>query len=412
MPTRQGWTTLVGALAAAIVGRVFGIVELYIIAAAMAAAVITAVAVVRLFPPQVDVARWAHPAVLTVGDTGRVDLLVRNRGRWRSPRLALTEPVGQRNSAHLTVAALRPGEQLSAGYRVPAQRRGLLEVGPTVLRRTDLLGLAADVRIGADLTELTVAPQTFELPMPSLGTGVLGRHLLALSQRIGPGEFHSLRDYVDGDEPRTIHWKASARSEHLKVRQHEAQGVRRCIVVLDADPGAWPAELLGSDPDAFERAVALAASLVLSAQRAGLITRFVTGGPGGVALDLRGPDVATNTLHALAPLTIGHPIGELDRDPGEGLGLAIVVTSTTSGPAWRLTERLGDPTLTRMGIFTHGIGTGRRPRLALEAGTLADFRAGWARMAGAPGLTTELTTDVVPGVTPAGAVASGAGARS
>ena len=33
--------------------------------------------------------------------------------------------------------------------------------------------------------------------MPSLGSGVLGRHLLALSQRIGPGEFHSLRNYVD-----------------------------------------------------------------------------------------------------------------------------------------------------------------------------------------------------------------------
>ena len=69
--------------------------------------------------------------------------------------------------------------------------------------------------------------------MPSLGQGVLGRHLLALAQRLGPGEFHSLRDYVDGDEPRTIHWRASARSETLKVRQHSVEGLRRCIVVLD-----------------------------------------------------------------------------------------------------------------------------------------------------------------------------------
>jgi hypothetical protein len=273
-----------------------------------------------------------------------------------------------------------------------------------VLRRTDLLGLAADVRLGADITELTVAPQTVELPMPSLGTGVLGRHLLALSQRVGPGEFHSLRDYADGDEPRTIHWKASARSEGLKVRQHEAQGVRRCIVMLDGDPAAWPDDLLATDPDAFERAVTVAASVVLSAQRAGLTTRFVTGGPGGVAIDLRGPDVATNTLHLLAPLTIGHPLSEFERDPGEGLGLAIVVTSSTSGPAWRLTERFGDPTLTRLGVFTHALGAGRRPRLSIEARSLPEFRTGWARMAGAPGLTTELTTDVVPGLTPAGAV--------
>src|SRR5690606_1785451 len=146
------------------------------------------------------------------------------------------------------------------------QRRGVLAVGPTVLRRTDVLGLAADVRVGADVTELTVAPLTFDLAMPSLGTGVLGRHLLALSQRIGPGEFHSLRDYVDGDEPRSIHWKASARSTNLKVRQHEAQGVRRCIVLLDGDPQAWPDELMRRDPEAFERAVTIAASMVLSAQ--------------------------------------------------------------------------------------------------------------------------------------------------
>jgi uncharacterized protein (DUF58 family) len=404
VPTKQGWTVLVGAVAAIVVGRVFGIVELFVIAAALALAVLAAVVVVRLFPALVTVVRWAHPSVLTVGDTGRVDLLVRNCGRWRSPRIALTEPVGPRNSAHLVIAALRPDEQISAGYRVPAQRRGVLAVGPTVLRRTDLLGLAADVRLGADVTELTVAPQTFELPMPSLGTGVLGRHLLALSQRVGPGEFHSLRDYVDGDEPRTIHWKASARSEGLKVRQHEAQGVRRCIVVLDGDPAAWPDEMLATDPDAFERAVTVAASVVLSGQRAGLTTRFVTGGPGGVAIDLRGPDVATNALHTLAPLAIGHPLGEFERDPGEGLGLAIVVTSTTSGPAWRLTERLGDPTLTRLGVFTHALGAGRRPRLSIEARSVPEFRAAWARLAGAPGLTTELTTDVIPGLTPAGAV--------
>jgi len=395
VPTRQGYTALAGAVAAIAIGRVFGIAELYVVGAALAAAVAVAVAVVRLLPPQVSVTRWAHPSVLTVGDTGRVDLLLHNRGHWRAPALDLTEPVGPRNTAHLAIATLGRDQQVSAGYRVPAQRRGLLTVGPTRLRRTDVLGLAATVRTVAGLTELTIAPQTFELPMPSLGTGVLGRHLLALSQRIGSGEFHSLRDYVDGDEPRSIHWKASARSEGLKVRQHEAQGVRRCIVVLDADPAAWPAEVLGADPDAFERAVTAAASLVLSAQRAGLTTRFVTGSVGGAPLDLRGPDVATTTLQALAPIAIGAPLGDIERDPGEGLGLAIVVTSGASAPAWQLSERLGDPTLTRLAVFTHSPGDRGRARLAVDARSIAEFRADWFRLAGVPGMPAELTTDVV-----------------
>ena len=176
---------------------------------------------------------------------------------------------------------------------------------------------------------------------------MLGRHLLALSQRIGPGEFHSLRDYVTGDEPRSIHWRASARSEELKVRQHEAQGVRRCIIVLDRDGDAYPAPVSLDEADVFERAIVAAASLVLSADRVGLTTRFVTGG-----VDLRGPDVGAHTLQVLSPIQLGPSLGELERDPGEGLGLVVVVTSSPAADAWRRTERISDPTLTASGVFT------------------------------------------------------------
>ncbi len=375
MPTRQGWTLAVGAMAAIVIGRVFGIVELFVIGAGLGLAVIVAVATVRLNEPQLAITRWAHPSVLTVGDTGRVDLLIENQAGIRSPRVDLSEPVGPGNTAHMTIAALRAGDQVTAGYRVPALRRGVLEVGPAELERTDLLGLAAMNRLAVGVTELTVAPQTFELPMPTLGHGVLGRHLLALSQRVGPGEFHSLRDYVAGDEPRSIHWKASARSEELKVRQHEAQGVRRCIVVLDRDGDAYPAGDTDDAADVFERAVTAAGSLTISAERVGLTTRFVTGG----GIDLRGPDVAANTLRTLAPIAVGPALGELERDPGEGLGLVIVVTSSPATDAWRRTDRITDPTLTRIGVFTHTAGSGP---LAVDASSIDAFRRNWSRLAG------------------------------
>lgn len=376
MPTRQGWTIAVGSLIALVIGRVFAIVELFVIGAGLALAVVTAVLTVRLRRPNLAIARWVHPSVLTVGDTGRVDLLIENRGARRSPRCDLTEPVGATNTAHMTVAALPGRSRVTAGYRVPAARRGVLLVGPATLERRDMLGLAVDTRLVAGATEITVAPQTVELPMPSLGSGVLGRHLLALSQRIGPGEFHSLRDYVTGDEPRSIHWRASARSEGLKVRQHEAQGVRRCIIVLDRDGDAYPAPITDADADVFERAIVAAGSLVLSADRVGLTTRFVTGG-----VDLRGPDVAAHALRVLAPIQLGPPLGELERDPGEGLGLVIVVTSSPAADAWRRTERIADPTLTRVGVFTAPGAV--RGRLSVDASSLASFRAGWNVLAGA-----------------------------
>lgn len=377
MPTRQGWTVLSGAAVAVIVGRVFAIVELFVIGAGLAVAVAVAVLTVRWFRPDLSITRWTHPSVLTVGDTGRVDLLIENTSSIRSPRIDLIEPVGQNNTAHMAIAPLPPGEQLTAGYRVPATRRGVMLVGPASMERRDLLGMATETHIAAGATEITVAPRTFEMAMPSLGHGILGRHLLALSQRVGPGEFHSLRDYVDGDEPRSIHWRASARSDGLKVRQHEAQGVRRCIVVLDRDGDAYPAP--SSDADVFERAVVAAASLVVSAHRAGLTTRFLTGG----GVDLRGPDVATNSLHRLARLELGPPLGELERDPGEGLGLVIVVTSSTASDAWRRTARGVDPTLTRVGVFTAGATTGR---LSVDASSIAAFQSDWQRLAGTRGL--------------------------
>lgn len=380
--TRQGWTILAAAVASAVIGRVFGIIELYVIAAGTGAAVIVGVASVWFRGPSLTAHRWIHPPILAVGDHGRVDLLISNDERHRSPRISAIEPVGTDDTARITIGPLRAGQRVDAAYRIPAARRGVLELGPLELERRDQLGLATAWRIAAPVVEVVVAPRTYELPMPDLGHGVLGRHLLTQAQRMGAGEFHSLRDYVDGDEPRMINWRASARSDDLKVRQHTTEGVRRCIVVLDRDRSAYGTA--PDDPamgnDSFERAVTAAASLVHSGDRAGLTTRFVTGG----GIDLRGPDVASSTLRVLARLTPGGAIDDVERDPGEGLGLVIVVTASPTTPTWRRTETLLDPTLTRVGIFTGG--QQRSDRLSVEATSVEQFLDGWEALAGRGGL--------------------------
>lgn len=391
MPTRQGWTIAFSAVIAIVVGRVFGIIELFVIGAALAISVALAVAVVQLFRPRLHVHRWVHPSMLTVGDAGRVDLSIENRGSVRTPRVSLTEPVGTASSARLTIASLGAGQRVEAGYRVPASRRGVLVIGPTTLERRDLLGLAADSTLAAPATEVTVAPRAIDVPMPALGHGVLGRHLLAIAQRTGVGEFHSLRDYVPGDEPRSIHWRASARSDDLKVRQHEAQGVRRCIVVLDRDADSYPAPIDDDAADVFERAITVAASIALSAERAGLTTRFVTGGD----IDLRGPDVATHALQQLARIETGPGLEAIERDPGEGLGLVVIVTSGPDRPVWRQVDRNTDPTLTRIGVFTAPTGTGAG-RLTVDAASLDSFRSEWHRLAGTRGLTDRLHMSGAP----------------
>jgi uncharacterized protein (DUF58 family) len=369
-PTRQGIIVIVAAVGAFVIGRLFGLLELYVIGAALLLAALVAWLVVTIRRPRVEVSRWIRPSVLTAGDVGRVEVLVEQIGHTRSPAFELVEPVGTTRTARMAVMPLGPDADVSAGYRIPTERRGVLPIGPLTAYRQDVLGLARSTTVVADVEEVLVSPRAHLLDMPLLGQGILGRHLLALAQRLGPGDFHSLRDYVDGDEPRTIHWRASARSENLKVRQHSVEGLQRCVVLLDQHVPPGP-----DGEEAFERAVTAAASVVHSADRAGLTTRFVTGG-----VDLRGPDVAAHALRVLAPIQLGPPLGEFERDPGEGLGLVMVVTSSPAADAWRRTERIADPTLTRVGIFTAPGGS--RGRLSVDASSLTGFREGWQRLAG------------------------------
>ena len=341
--------------------------------AALAVAALLAVATVWVRRPRVDVHRWIRPSVLTAGDVGRVEVLVQRVGNGPSPGFELVEPVGANRTARMAVAPLSASAEVSAGYRIPTERRGVLTVGPLTAVRHDVLGLARSVTTVAGVDEVLVSPRAHLLDMPTLGQGVLGRHLMALAQRLGPGDFHSLRDYQDGDEPRSIHWRASARSENLKVRQHTVEGLRRCLVVLDQHVADGAAA-----DEAFERAVTVAASLVHSADKAGLTTRFVTTD----GADIRGPDVAAQSLHLLARISPDpRPAVVVERDPGEGLGLVIAIGASPSSAPLAVLERVGDPTLTAIGVFTLEYPS-RPGALSVDARSEDSFVRNWSRLAG------------------------------
>ena len=267
----------------------------------------------------IEVERWIRPSVLTAGDVGRVEVLVEPVGRVHVAGVRAGR-AGRRRTARPAWRSPRSSADtdVSAGYRIPTERRGVLTIGPLVAVRQDVLGLARSTTEVAGVEEVLVSPRAHLLDMPLLGQGVLGRHLLALAQRLGPGDFHSLRDYVDGDEPRTIHWRASARSEKLKVRQHSVEGLQRCVVLLDQHV----ADGAGGD-EAFERAVTVGRQR--RAQRR----------PGRADDPLRHhrrrrpararrrrPDAAPAGPHrASAP----RPTVPVERDPSEGLGLVVSI---------------------------------------------------------------------------------------
>ncbi|HEY7626572.1 MAG TPA: DUF58 domain-containing protein [Ilumatobacteraceae bacterium] len=325
MVTRHGWTALVAAAACFAIGRVFGLIELYVLGCGIVIALLVSIVSVQRRLPPLNVRRIVTPAMVAVGEPARVDIQLANVGRQASPYLQLWEPVGHNGGAPMQLAKLAPGQAAGAAYRVPTARRGLVRIGPLRALRRDVLGLSQRTTTLAGTEEVLIVPHRIALPFPSVGSsGRLGQHLRMKSWGQTGSEFHSLREYVRGDDIRRINWKATARATSLIVRETALEGIRRCTVVLDTSESVYT-------PASFEQAVIAAASITASAAHAGVKTRFATSD-----VDLRGPDVVASTMRWLATVdTTAGPseISSIGGGTSEGMGLLVVVTGSTSSTA-------------------------------------------------------------------------------
>ena len=105
MLTRHGWTAVVASLASFAIGRLFGLMELFILGAGLVAAIVVALVVVRRRLPEVRVQRAVRPAMVAVGEPARVDIRVTNVDARQTPHVLLWEPVGENGGAPMQLAA-------------------------------------------------------------------------------------------------------------------------------------------------------------------------------------------------------------------------------------------------------------------------------------------------------------------
>ncbi len=159
MITRAGWGTLGAALALVVCARVFGIFELYVVGAALAALVIVSLVAVRATRLRLEVAREVIPAKVHAGSDARVEVRATNLSRRRSPMLRLRDPVSGTRGALLHLAPLTPGGRARAAYRLPTAKRGVIGIGPLTVQIADPFGLTAVTTAAATATDLTVYPK-------------------------------------------------------------------------------------------------------------------------------------------------------------------------------------------------------------------------------------------------------------
>lgn len=379
MPTRHGWSTLAAAVVSFVVGRLFGLLELYVLGTALVAVLLASLLLVNRRLPQMQVRRIARPSMVSVGEPARVDIQLANVAHRSTPRLRLWEPVGNRGGAPMQLAPLPPGDVATAAYRVPSAQRGVLRIGPLRAERTDPLGLCRRSDVLAGSGEVLVVPERVPLAFPGLSSnGRLGEHLRMKSWGQTGSEFHSQREYVPGDDLRRINWKSSARSGELIVRETAVEGVRRCVVVLDTMSSQY-------DPDSFERAVVAAASVVAGANAMGIATRLVAPG-----IDLRGPEVAHDSLRWLATVEPGEDLVDhtaSGRTHSDGLGLVVLVTGSTASPAAAAVRATAAPDESVVTITTtEPSNTGSR--FVVDGTSLTSMQHGWNQLVLGSGTVT------------------------
>lgn len=371
MLTRHGWATVGAAVAAFVVGRLFGLIELYVVGTALAVVLLVSVLLVNRSLPPLQVRRIARPSMVSVGEPARVDIQVANPSHRSAPRLRLWEPVGDRGGAPMQLAPLPPGAAVSAAYRVPSSRRGVLRIGPLRAERTDPLGLCQRTEVLAGSGEVLVVPERIPLAFPGLSSsGRLGEHLRMKSWGQTGSEFHSQREYVPGDDLRRINWKSSARAGELIVRETAVDGVQRCVVVLDTLASQY-------DDDGFERAVVAAASVVAGAVAMGIATRLVAPG-----IDLRGPEVGHESLRWLATVRPGDAV--VDHTGGgrtntDGLGLLVVATGSVSSPAVAAARAAAGPDESMVVITTMEV-PAAGGRFRVNGTSLTALQHGWNQL--------------------------------
>lgn len=280
MPTRAGWSVLLGGLLFTVAGRLFGAIEFLVVGVVGITAVIIAVLLRRIRPSRIAVTRQLTPATVPTGEPARVDLEVINRASYRTPVLTLHDAVSGTSGINLSLAPLgKDGGHTHGAYRLPTTRRGVLELGPIRVEDTDGLGLARRSHRIDTRARLIVHPPIEQLTVRRVPAGddPLVGHELRQSLGLSDEEFDGLREYVPGDDLRKIHWPASARLDELQVRQFRPPRHGRLSIIIDTRPP-------GDTASALDATGSVAGSIANAVLGAGDATRIETTDGRGTAL--------------------------------------------------------------------------------------------------------------------------------
>lgn len=156
---------------------------------------------------------------------------------------------------------------LTLSYLIKPTVRGVFGIGPTRIRFIDPFDLFYTYKTVGDREDVIVFPDIANVKKFDLASRRRVSELvygLRRSWHRGFGtEFLGLREYVQGDDPRNIDWKATARFRKLFTREFEAERRQRVIIALDCGRSMYSGELKNTMLDKAVNASILLSHIIL-----------------------------------------------------------------------------------------------------------------------------------------------------
>jgi len=259
---------------------------------------------------------------------------------------AIQTGVTGQNEYLLTMVALRWYERLRRTHRIAGNKRGVFDFGPAQLSSGDVFGFRRQYRDDLSRDTLTVYPKVVpvaELGLPAgrpMGEWTARRKIIE-----DPLRFSTVREYMPGDNPRFIHWKASARTGQLQTKVFEPSDTLALTLAVDVRTRGRAYEYV---PEYLEFVITAAASLAVHALGERYMVGLCANGLGEKGQTWvhirpgRHPQQVIQLLSTLAALQPfrGLPFEEMLYNVQPSLAFGSTVVAITSVPSESLYEAL------------------------------------------------------------------------
>lgn len=279
----------------------------------------------------VTVTHVVAPAPATEGDRVRLTIEARRTSRVPVGSFVVHGVLGRLGEHECRLRG--HGRVASGELDLGELPRGMFPLSAGRLALGDVLGLeTVNIPLSATGSAVVVHPRLVAPRALFSDAGRLGGEGRRLLLRRSAGfDFHSVREYEQGESLRRVHWPTSARSGQLMVKELEDAPHDSVVVLLDCDP----AGAAGEPPQSsFDTAVRAAGSILLAHASRGRMATLVTTRSENDAIHLRSAEADFGT--ALGVLAAAQPDARhglarflgLEHSAAARAGELVVVTAT------------------------------------------------------------------------------------